>query len=69
MTKMLDNTPKWISATQAAALCGFTTRTLRFFEDRGGGPPVYRYPNGRLRYCESEVREWIMSQRNVKASA
>jgi predicted DNA-binding transcriptional regulator AlpA len=55
----------WIKAGRVAELCGVRHLTIYQWKKRNQGPPFYRMPNGRLRWVEEEVMEWLRKSRKV----
>jgi len=52
-----------LSPKEVAPILGLDEGTLANWRSQGKGPPFYQLEHGRIRYLESELYEWIRSQK------
>ncbi len=52
---------QWLTAVQVAALIQRSTRTLKRWRSKGGGPPFVRFDDGEVRYSRNKLDEWMRS--------
>ncbi len=51
-----------LNKREAAALAGFSTRTLERLDEEGDGPPRVRLGKRRIGYWESGVLAWLLAR-------
>ncbi|MCR9129613.1 MAG: helix-turn-helix domain-containing protein [Alphaproteobacteria bacterium] len=58
----------YLTTKEAARIVGFSHRTLEGMRSRGGGPCYIELPNGRIRYRQQDLIEWIEQGLEPKAA-